>query len=93
MINSLVQIAKTDSGDRWIRNSVLSSSTEFADRLFSRLVGIKGFAEKPLSEDWLAPLARVVGGEVLPRSSIGSPWRTKRRHSWRSSPRWPKAWV
>ncbi len=62
VINSLVRIAKTDSGDRWIRNSVLSSSTEFADRLFSRLVELEGFAEMPLSGDWLAPLARVVGG-------------------------------
>ena len=62
VIDSLVRIAKTDSGDRWIRNSVLSSSAEFADRLFGRLVELEGFAEKPLSEDWLAPLARVVGG-------------------------------
>ena len=58
VIDGLVRIARKDSGDRWIRNAVLSSSTELADRLFTRLVDLEGFAEEPLSNEWLAPLAR-----------------------------------
>ena len=65
VIDGLVRIARKDSGDRWIRNAVLSSSTELADRLFTRLVDLEGFAEEPLSNEWLAPLARAVGGRGI----------------------------
>ncbi len=66
VIDGLVRIAQMDSGDRWVRNAVLSSSTELADLLFTRLVDLTGFAEEPLSSEWLAPLARVVGGRSIP---------------------------
>ncbi len=57
----LVRIAERDSGDRWTRNAVLSSSSEVADRLFVRLLESEGFAAKPEAGAWLDPLARTVG--------------------------------
>ena len=62
ILPALVKIAQSDSGDRWIRNSVLSSSTHLADRMFAKLIDLDGFGQEPLAEQWLSPLARVVGG-------------------------------
>ncbi len=60
-ISGLVRIAERDSGDRWTRNAVLSSSSEIADRLFVRLLESDGFVAKAEAGDWLEPLARTVG--------------------------------
>lgn len=62
ILPSLVKIARSDAGDRWIRNSVLSSSTRLADRLFTQLADLEEFQQEPLSGQWLPPLARTVGG-------------------------------
>ena len=66
ILPSLVQIARSDSEDPWIRNSVLSSSTHLAHHLFAELLKLEGFAQEPLALQWLAPLARVVGGRAIP---------------------------
>ncbi len=65
ILPALVKIARSDSTDRWIRNSVLSSSTDLADRLFTELAKLDGFDQEPLAQQWLAPLARVVGGRGI----------------------------
>ena len=65
ILPALVKIARRDPQDRWIRNSVLSSSTDLADHLFAELVNLEGFNRKPLAQQWLAPLARVVGGRGI----------------------------
>ncbi len=62
VLPALVKIARSDGGDRWIRNSVLSSSTRLADRLFTKLAALEEFQQNPLAEQWLPPLARTVGG-------------------------------
>ncbi len=62
VLPALVKIARSDAGDRWIRNSVLSSSTRLADRLFTKLADLEEFQQEPLAGQWLPPLARVVGG-------------------------------
>lgn len=66
ILPALVKIARSDSQDRWIRNSVLSSSAHLADRLFTELLDLEGFDHAPLAQQWLAPLARVVGGRGMP---------------------------
>lgn len=62
VLPALLKIARSDGGDRWIRNSVLSSSTRLADRLFTELVALDEFQQEPLAGQWLPPLARTVGG-------------------------------
>ncbi len=62
VLPALVKIARSDGEDRWIRNSVLSSSTRLADRLFTKLTALDEFQQEPLAGQWLPPLARTVGG-------------------------------
>jgi len=59
--SGLVRIAERDSADRWTRNAILSSSSEFSDRLLVELLDTEGFLEKEEAAEWLSPLARVIG--------------------------------
>ncbi len=62
----LARIAQKDTGDFWIRNAVLSSSTEVGDRLFETLAKQKGFSDDPNSGEWLSMLAQSMGARDVP---------------------------
>ena len=57
----LIEIARRDSDDFWIRTAVLSSCAEYPAELFVRLAKSKGFLGKSESSEWLTRLAQAVG--------------------------------
>lgn len=60
---ALAEIARSSSSDNWIRIAVLSSATNFADRLMVELLGDEDFAQSSPGRNMLLQMATVVGAK------------------------------
>lgn len=67
----LVEIARQDAGDPWIRTAVLSSVSESADALLSDVLSDREFCQRPESVAMLRELSVIVGTQAHPEKIAG----------------------
>ncbi len=63
---ALVQIARQDVADPWVRVAVLSSSVARAGEMMRQLCAVPSWLEAPQCKEWLRPLAQTAAATASP---------------------------